>query len=41
MTNIVKQNELDYTKNLNLLKPDYVIHGDDWKNGFQKKLDKK
>ena len=32
VTNIVKQNELDYTKNLNLLKPDYVIHGDDWKN---------
>ena len=34
---VVKQDTLDYTKNLKLLKPDYVVHGDDWKKGAQKK----
>ena len=34
---IVKQDTWDYSKNLNKLKPDYLIHGDDWKNGIQKK----
>lgn len=32
---VVEQNELDYSKNLRLLKPDYVVHGDDWNNGVQ------
>ena len=36
---VVKQDTLDYTKNLKLLKPDYVVHGDDWKKGVQKKLE--
>lgn len=35
--NVISQNTLDYRKNLNLLKPDYVVHGDDWKKGIQKK----
>ena len=34
---IIKQDTWDYSKNLNKLKPDYLIHGDDWKNGIQKK----
>ena len=34
---VVPQDTLDYTKNLSLLKPDYVVHGDDWKSGIQKK----
>ena len=34
---IVKQDTWDYSKNLNRLKPDYLIHGDDWKEGIQKK----
>ncbi len=34
---IVRQDTWDYSKNLNKLKPDYLIHGDDWKNGIQKK----
>ena len=34
---IVPQDTLDYTKNLKSIKPDYVVHGDDWKKGFQKK----
>ena len=35
---VIPQNTLDYTKNLILLKPDYVVHGDDWKQGIQKKV---
>jgi len=34
---VIPQNTLSYVDNLNLLKPDYVIHGDDWKEGIQKK----
>jgi phosphoenolpyruvate mutase len=35
---IVPQDTLDYTKNLKVIKPDYVVHGDDWKKGFQKNI---
>ena len=34
---VVPQNELDYTINLRNYKPDYVVHGDDWKEGIQAK----
>ena len=34
---IIKQDTWDYTNNLNLLKPNYFIHGDDWRKGVQKK----
>ena len=33
---VVPQNSLDYSKNLLQLKPDFVVHGDDWKEGVQK-----
>lgn len=33
---VIPQKTLDYRDNLNLLKPDYVVHGDDWKSGKQK-----
>ena len=33
---VIPQNTLDYVKNLELIKPDYVVHGDDWKKGIQK-----
>lgn len=33
---VVAQNELDYTINLEKLKPDFVVHGDDWKKGVQR-----
>tara|TARA_Y100000768_G_C23944997_1_gene667112 strand:+ start:301 stop:1602 length:1302 start_codon:yes stop_codon:yes gene_type:complete len=33
---VIPQNTLDYRPNLKLLKPDYVVHGDDWKKGVQK-----
>ena len=35
---IIPQKTLDYTYNLNKFKPNYVIHGDDWKIGYQKKI---
>ena len=33
---IVKQDTWDYSKILNKIKPEYIIHGDDWKSGIQK-----
>ena len=35
VTRVVEQNTLDYTENLNLYRPDYVVHGDDWCTGVQ------
>ena len=32
---VVPQTTLDYTTNLEVIKPDFVIHGDDWKTGIQ------
>lgn len=32
---VMPQHELDYTANLRVLRPDYVVHGDDWKSGVQ------
>ena len=34
---VIPQKTLDYRHNLNLVKPDYVVHGDDWKKGVQAK----
>lgn len=31
---VVIQKHLDYTENLNLFKPDYVVHGDNWRTGY-------
>tara|TARA_B100002052_G_scaffold269425_1_gene268816 strand:+ start:9936 stop:11234 length:1299 start_codon:yes stop_codon:yes gene_type:complete len=33
---VIPQETLDYTDNLIKVKPDYVVHGDDWKTGIQK-----
>jgi phosphoenolpyruvate phosphomutase len=38
---VVPQNTLDYEPNLRLLKPDFVVHGDDWKEGVQQKTRQK
>jgi len=35
---VVKQDEWDYTNILKQLKPDFFMHGDDWKTGIQKKI---
>ena len=36
VSRVIPQKTLDYTKNLKLIKPDFVVHGDDWKTGVQK-----
>jgi len=35
---VVLQETLDYTQNLRALKPDYVVHGDDWRTGIQQQI---
>ena len=35
---VVPQETLDYTENLKKFKPDFVFHGDDWKEGVQSKI---
>ena len=37
VTKVMEQTTLDYRPNLEALKPDYVVHGDDWKSGVQAK----
>jgi phosphoenolpyruvate phosphomutase len=34
---VVPQETLDYEPNLRKYRPDYVVHGDDWREGVQKK----
>ena len=38
--NIIAQDTWDYSKILNKLKPDFFVHGDDWKKGRQEKIRK-
>lgn len=33
---VIPQSTLDYVANLELVKPDFVVHGTDWKTGVQK-----
>ncbi len=35
---VIEQKELSYRENLEELKPDYVVHGDDWQSGLQKPI---
>jgi len=35
---VVEQKTLSYADNLRTLKPDYVVHGNDWCEGFQKPI---
>ena len=35
---VIPQQTLDYLPNLLNLKPDYVVHGDDWKTGIQSEV---
>jgi len=37
---VIPQNTLSYVANLNLIKPHFVVHGDDWKKGVQKQTRK-
>ncbi len=38
VTKVIPQKTLDYRPNLKALKPNYVVHGDDWKIGIQKQV---
>jgi len=38
---VIPQDTLDYIPNLEKLKPGYVVHGDDWKEGVQKQVRQK
>lgn len=38
---VIPQTTLDYRPNLEKLRPDYVVHGDDWKEGVQKETRQK
>ena len=36
VSKVIEQKELSYRENLEKLRPNYVVHGDDWKEGVQK-----
>jgi phosphoenolpyruvate phosphomutase len=36
VTDVIPQETLDYRSNLISIKPDYIVHGDDWKEGVQR-----
>ncbi|MDN3697702.1 phosphoenolpyruvate mutase [Vibrio cortegadensis] len=36
VTAVIPQETLDYRANLVSIKPDYIVHGDDWKEGVQR-----
>lgn len=38
VSKVVPQTTLDYVPNLEKYKPDFVVHGDDWKEGVQKQI---
>ena len=38
---VIPQETLDYVPNLMALKPDYVVHGDDWRQGVQQETRKR
>lgn len=40
VSNVIAQATASYKDNLTNLKPEYVVHGDDWKNNYQKKYRK-
>jgi len=41
VTRVIPQDTLDYVPNLKSLRPDYVVHGDDWREGVQAKTRQK
>lgn len=38
VSKVIPQETLDYRPNLRALRPDYVVHGDDWQKGVQKEV---
>jgi len=41
VSRVVPQTTLDYVPNLEQLRPDYVVHGDDWRDGVQQETRKR
>lgn len=41
VSEVIPQTTLDYRPNLEMLRPDFVVHGDDWKEGVQKETRQK
>jgi len=41
VTEVIQQDSLDYIPNLKKIKPNYVVHGDDWKFGVQQGMRQK
>ena len=40
VSSVVEQRSMSYRENLLRLRPDYVIHGDDWQSGIQANIRK-
>jgi phosphoenolpyruvate phosphomutase len=38
VSRVVEQDSLSYGRNLRRLRPDYVVHGDDWRSGVQARI---
>jgi phosphoenolpyruvate mutase len=38
VSKVIPQKTLSYAENLRMLKPDYVVHGDNWVTGFQRPI---
>lgn len=38
VSEVIPQDTLDYVPNLEKVRPDFVVHGDDWKEGVQKQV---
>lgn len=41
VTKVIPQETLDYVPNLTLMRPDFVVHGDDWREGVQRETRQK
>ena len=38
VTHVIEQDEMSYRKVIRDLKPDYIVHGDDWRSGLQQPI---
>lgn len=36
VSEVIPQDTLDYVPNLEKIRPDFVVHGDDWRTGIQR-----
>lgn len=38
VSHVIVQNDIFYDENLKIVRPDYIIHGDNWNKGYQKEV---